>query len=90
MNDTGYECDCTEELNTKHHQRAFGYSGYASSNTFETCRFINMSTARSAGGISSNIEDLYRLDRSLYGEKLLTNRTKKLMFSPVRENYALG
>jgi hypothetical protein len=49
-----------------------------------------MSTARSAGGIYSTIEDLYRFDRYLYGEKILTNKTKKIMFKPMREHYALG
>jgi hypothetical protein len=51
MQDTGYECDCDHVLNTKHHQRACGYICSTDSNNFETCRFINMSAARSAGGI---------------------------------------
>ncbi|CAF2905745.1 unnamed protein product [Rotaria sp. Silwood2] len=46
MNDTGYECDCNPILNTKHNQRACGYICSKDSNSFETCRFINMSTAR--------------------------------------------
>ncbi|CAF3499257.1 unnamed protein product [Rotaria sp. Silwood1] len=90
MNDTGYECDCNPILNTKHDQRACGYKCSTDSNAFETCRFINMSTVRSAGGIYSTIEDLYRLDRYLYEEKLLHNHTKKMMFKPVRGAYALG
>lgn len=90
MNDTGYECGCDAITNTKHTQRACGYICGNDSNTFETCRFIDMSTARSAGGIHSTVEDLYRLDRYLYGEKLIKNRTKNLMFKPVREHYALG
>ncbi|CAF3340208.1 unnamed protein product [Rotaria socialis] len=90
MNDTGYECDCDFVSNTKHTQRAYGYTCDTNTNIFESCRFINMSTARSAGGIHSTVEDLYRLDRYLYGEKLIQNPTKKLMFKPVREHYALG
>ena len=90
MRDTGYECDCNSILNTKHNTRACGYICSTDANGFETCRFIDMSTARSAGGISSTVEDLYRLDRYLYGEKLLNNRTKSMMFKPVKENYALG
>ncbi|CAF0851302.1 unnamed protein product [Rotaria sordida] len=90
MNDTGYECDNNPILNTKHNQRACGYICSTDSNSFDTCRFINMSTVRSAGGIYSTIEDLYRLDRYLYGEKLLNNHTKKIMFKPVKEHYALG
>ncbi len=90
MKDTGYECDCKPVFNTKHDQRACGYVCSTDENGFETCRYIDMSLARSAGGISSTVEDLYRFDRSLYGEKILNNRTKKLMFKPVKEHYALG
>lgn len=90
MQDTGYECDCDHILNTKHTQRACGYICNTDSNGFETCRYINMSTARSAGGIYSTVEDLYRFDRFLNGDKMLKNSTKKLMFKPIREHYALG
>ena len=90
MNDTGYECDCIDISAVKQNRRACGYICNTDSNGFETCRFIDMSTARSAGGIYSTVEDLYRFDKALYGEKLLKNRTKKLMFKPVREHYALG
>ncbi|CAF1266359.1 unnamed protein product [Adineta ricciae] len=90
MNDTGYECDCIDISPIIQNRRACGYICNTDSNGFETCRFIDMSTARSAGGIYSTVEDLYRFDKALYGEKLLKNRTKKLMFKPVREHYALG
>ena len=90
MSDTGYECECRQPLVCKPNQRACGYICNADSNNFETCRFIDMSTARSAGGVYSTVEDLYRFDRALYGDELLKNRTKKLMFKPVREHYALG
>ncbi len=90
MKDTGYECDCNHVLNTKHQQQACGYICSNDSNGFKTCRFIDMSTARSAGGIYSTIEDLYRFDRCLYGEKILNNRTKTIMFKPIKEHYALG
>ena len=90
MNDTGYECDSNHVFNTKHQQRACGYVCNDDSNTFETCQLINMSTARSAGGIYSTVEDLYHMDRCLYGEQILRNRTKKLMFKTVKKSYALG
>jgi len=85
MKDTGYECDSDHIL-----KRACGYICNTYTNNFETCRFINMSVARSAGGIYSTVEDLYRFDRYLYGEKILKNRTKKIMFKPIKEHYALG
>ncbi len=90
MKDTAYECDCHQILNTKHNQRASGYICNTDANGFQTCRYIDMSTARSAGGISSTIEDLYRFDRYLYEEKILHNRTKTIMFKPIKEHYALG
>lgn len=90
MLDTGYECDCNYPLTTKHNQRAAGYICSKDINGFETCRAINMSTARSAGGIYSTIEDLYRFDRCLYGEKVLNKRTKSIMFKPIKQHYALG
>lgn len=90
MKDTAYECDCNTILDTKHNKRACGYICNTDENGFQTCRYIDMSMARSAGGISSTIEDLYRLDRYLYEEKLLNNKMKKLMFTPIKEHYALG
>lgn len=90
MNDTGYECECRQPLVCKPNQRACGYVCSTDSNNFEMCRFIDMSTARSAGGVYSTVEDLYRFDKALYGGELLKNGTKKLMFKPVREHYALG
>ena len=90
MKDTGYECDHNSQFDTKHNKRACGYICSTDSNGFESCRFIDMSTARSAGGIYSTIEDLYRFDRYLYGEKILSNRMKSIMFKPVKEHYALG
>ncbi|CAF0942660.1 unnamed protein product [Adineta steineri] len=91
MKDTGYECDCNPALQSdNNNKRAYGYVCNTDSNGFESCRFINMSTARSAGGIYSTVEDLYRLDRFLYGETILNKRTKNMMFKPVREHYALG
>lgn len=90
MQDTGYECGCDAQCQTKHQTRAYGYVCSTDINGFESCRFIDMSTARSAGGIYSTIEDLYRFDRALYDGKILNNRTKKIMFKPVKEHYALG
>jgi CubicO group peptidase (beta-lactamase class C family) len=87
MKNTGYECSSDRILDKK---RAYGYICNTDTNVFGTCRFIDMSTARSAGGIYSTIEDLYRFDRFLYGEKLLKTRTKNLMFKPIKEEYALG
>lgn len=91
MNNTGYE-SCNDDFlkNDQHLRRAYGHVCTDDGKDFRTCRFIDMSTARTAGGIYSTVEDLYRFDRFLYGKKLICEKTKKTMFKPVRDEYALG
>jgi len=36
------------------------------------------------------VRDLYRWDRALYGEKLLSKVSKETMFTPVLSNYGYG
>lgn len=91
MKNTGYECDDHAPLLCHGRaKRACGYVCSRDSNNFQTCRYIDMSTARGAGGMYSTVEDLYRFDRYLYDQTILKEKTKKLMFTPVREHYALG
>ncbi len=52
--------------------------------------FVDMTTPYSAGAIYSTIEDLYKWDRALYTEKLISDKTKGLMLTPVSNNYANG
>ncbi|CAF0914918.1 unnamed protein product [Didymodactylos carnosus] len=84
-------------LETKPHEplvkktkRACGYICHTDPDGLGTCRFIDMSLARAAGGIYSTVEDLYKFDRCLYNETILRRATKKVMFKPVKEDYALG
>jgi CubicO group peptidase (beta-lactamase class C family) len=44
----------------------------------------------SAGGMYSTVEDLYRWDQALYTEQLLSEKYKKIMFTPYLNNYACG
>lgn len=44
--------------------------------------YLDMSTPYAAGSLYSTVEDLYLWDQALYGKKLLSEESKKLMFSP--------
>jgi len=50
----------------------------------------DMSVIEAAGGLYSTPGDLYRLDRALHGEKLLSADAKKVLFTPVTGVVARG
>jgi CubicO group peptidase (beta-lactamase class C family) len=83
MNDSGYDHHATI---IKH--RATGYSktedGYANS------AYLDMSIPYAAGSLYSTVEDLYKWDRALETEKVLTQKSKDLMFKPGMSNYGYG
>lgn len=69
--------------------RAAGYDytfdGYANSD------YIDMASAVfGCGAMYSTVEDLQRWDAALRTEKLLSEANKKIMFTPVLNNYAMG
>ncbi len=74
MNDTGYDMRGPIILN-----RAAGYDkvfdGYINSD------YIDMTVPYSAGSMYSTVEDLYKWDRSLYTEKVLSKDSKAKMFT---------
>lgn len=49
-----------------------------------------MSIPYSVGGLYSTVEDLYLWDRALYSDKILSAKSKELMFKPNLENYGYG
>lgn len=49
-----------------------------------------MSIPYAAGSMYSTVEDLYLWDRALYSDKLLSAKSKELMFKPNMENYGYG
>ena len=66
-------------------------SGYAAKNgTFENAAFLDMSIPYSAGSLYSTVEDLYRWDRSLYTERVLSRKSIEKMYTPFKSNYAYG
>ncbi len=80
MQDSGY--DSTKPLLTK---RAAGYD--STLDGFVNTSYIDMSQPYAAGSLYSTVEDLYRWDQALYGDKLLSEASKQKMFTPGLSNY---
>ena len=57
---------------------------------YEKAPYQDLSTAFSEGGMYSTVEDLYLWDRALYLDKLLSAKSKELLFNPNLANYAFG
>ncbi|MCI1188541.1 serine hydrolase [Hymenobacter sp. DH14] len=51
---------------------------------------INMSVPFAAGAITSTVADLYRWNQALLGTKVLSATSQRLLFTPVKDNYAYG
>ena len=83
MYDSGYE-DLTQPMPN----RALGYD--RSPDGLKRSRPIDMTIPFAAGAMYSTVQDLYKWDRALYTEKLITNKTKEMMFTPFLSNYAYG
>lgn len=52
--------------------------------------YFYMLNALGAGDMFSTVEDLYLWDQALYGDKILSEKYKKIMFTPFLNNYAYG
>ncbi|CAN5440594.1 hypothetical protein BH10BAC5_BH10BAC5_27650 [soil metagenome] len=83
MYDTGYE-DLTKEMPN----RALGYD--RSADGLKRSRLIDMTIPFAAGAMYSTVQDLYKWDRALYSEKLISNKSKEIMWTPFLRNYAYG
>src|SRR5262245_10814511 len=84
MKDSGYD----------HHEtimkrRASGYQQSADG-TITNAPYLDMSIPYAAGSLYSTVEDLFKWDRSLYTDKLLSESNKEIMFKPFLANYAYG
>lgn len=69
-------------------KRATGY--VLTPNGYENAPYLDMSIPYAAGSLYSTVDDLYKWDRALYTDKLLSNELKTTMFTPVLQNYAFG
>lgn len=83
MSDSGYD-DTAEILP----HRASGY---------QPCRqglcnaqYIDMSLPFAAGSLYSTVQDLYKWDRALYTDKILSKASRDKMFTPVMHDYGYG
>lgn len=66
-------------------------SGYVKSpDGYVNAGYLDMSLPYAAGSLYSTVEDLYLWDQALYGEKVLTAKSKELMFKPGLEHYGYG
>jgi CubicO group peptidase (beta-lactamase class C family) len=69
-------------------KRATGYEKRQSG--IITAPYLDMSIPYAAGSLYSTVEDLYLWDQALYTDKLVSAKSKELMFKPVLNNYAYG
>ena len=69
-------------------KRATGYT--QTPRGYETAPYLDMSIPYAAGSIYSTVEDLYLWDQALYGDKILSAKSKELMFKPNLNNYGYG
>src|SRR4030095_3672260 len=83
MKNTGYD-----HWGTIIGKRATGYSRTARG--YQTAAYLDMSIPYAAGSLYSTVEDLYLWDQALYGEKILSAKSKELMFRPNLNNYGYG
>jgi CubicO group peptidase (beta-lactamase class C family) len=83
MEDSGYDHHETVLKN-----RASGYE--FPGDTIANAPYVDMSIPFAAGGLYSTVEDLYKWDRALYTEKLLSKAGLARMFTPFKGGYAYG
>ena len=57
---------------------------------FINTRYMNVKNAIGAGDIVSTVEDLYLWDQALYTENLISEKSKKEIFTPFLNNYGYG
>lgn len=84
MKDTGY--DHHETILKK---RASGYQKSAGG-ALANAPYLDMSIPYAAGSLYSTVEDLFKWDRALYTDKLLSESNKEIMFKPFLDHYAYG
>ena len=83
MKNTGYD-----HHNTLIAKRAAGYA--KTDNSYDNAAYLDMSIPYAAGSMYSTVEDLYLWDQALYEDKLISAKSKELMYKPFLQNYAYG
>jgi CubicO group peptidase (beta-lactamase class C family) len=83
MADSGY--DQTRDLLPG---RSAGYDKTPSG--FRNADYLDMSLPYAAGSLYSTVRDLYRWDRALYTEKVVSAKSYEAMTTPVKNDYGYG
>lgn len=83
MKDSGYD-----DFNAILKNRATGYK--MGKNGLGNSDYIDLSIPYAAGSLYSTTEDLYKWDRVLYTDKILTNKSMDIMFTPYIAHYGYG
>lgn len=83
MKNTGYD-----HHNTLMEKRASGYA--RNLDGYTNAPYLDMSIPYAAGSLYSTVEDLYLWDQALYTDKVLSAKSKELMYKPFLDNYAYG
>jgi CubicO group peptidase (beta-lactamase class C family) len=83
MEDTGYDHN---EVVLKNRASGYEFRGDRLANA----PYIDMSIPFAAGALYSTVEDLYKWDRALYTDKLLSKAGRDRMFTPFKGGYAYG
>lgn len=83
MKNSGYD-----HYNTIISKRATGYT--KTLHGYENAPYLDMTIPYAAGSLFSTVEDLFLWDQALYGEKILSAKSKELMFKPNLQNYGYG
>ena len=83
MKNSGY--DTASALIAK---RASGY--VKTPRGYRNAPYLDMSLPYAAGSLYSTVEDMYLWDQALYGDKIISAKSKELMFKPGLEDYGYG
>ncbi|MCP5063295.1 MAG: serine hydrolase, partial [Ignavibacteriae bacterium] len=57
---------------------------------YQNTKYFNVKNAIGAGDIVSTVEDLFLWDQALYTDKIISEKSKKEMFTPYLNNYGYG
>src|SRR3954447_5477315 len=69
-------------------KRASGY--IKTSKGYQNAPYLDMSIPYAAGSLYSTVEDMFLWDQALRGDKILSEKSKQLMFTPNLSNYGYG
>jgi len=78
-----------DHMNRKDDKKAIGY-GASITDFYVKSDSINIGVLSGAGGMYSTVNDLLKFERALYQNKLLTEKSKQLLFTPNKGDYGFG